>query len=108
MRRTMLYLPGNNPNMLVRGHLFGPDGLVLDLEDAVSMSEKDSARVLVRDMLRQGEILVSATCTKTREMFRMLESKPAGKEYEPDIGLKPYCCHFPVSNDRRDQNLLIL
>ena len=55
MRRTMLYLPGNNPNMLVRGHLFGPDGLVLDLEDAVSMSEKDSARVLVRDMLRQGE-----------------------------------------------------
>ena len=31
MRRTMLYLPGNNPNMLVRGHLFGPDGLVLPM-----------------------------------------------------------------------------
>ncbi len=36
MRRTMLYLPGNNPNMLTRGYLFGSDGLVLDLEDAVS------------------------------------------------------------------------
>lgn len=54
MRRTMLYLPGNNPNMLTRGHLFGSDGLVLDLEDAVSASEKDVARILVRDVLKQG------------------------------------------------------
>lgn len=55
MRRTMLYLPGNNPNMLVRGHLFGSDGLVLDLEDAVSLAEKENARILVRRFLEQGE-----------------------------------------------------
>ncbi|MDR1510999.1 MAG: CoA ester lyase [Synergistaceae bacterium] len=55
MRRTMLYLPGNNPSMLLRGHLFEPDGLVIDLEDAVSSSEKDSARILVREALRRGE-----------------------------------------------------
>lgn len=55
MRRTMLYLPGNNPNMLTRGHLFGSDGLILDLEDAVAVSEKDTARVLVREVLRRGE-----------------------------------------------------
>ena len=36
MLRTMLYLPGNNPNMLTRGHLFGSDGVILDLEDAVA------------------------------------------------------------------------
>jgi citrate lyase subunit beta/citryl-CoA lyase len=51
----MLYLPGNNPSMLLRGHLFEPDGLVIDLEDAVSSSEKDSARILVREALRRGE-----------------------------------------------------
>jgi citrate lyase subunit beta/citryl-CoA lyase len=51
----MLYLPGNNPNMLLRGHLFKPDGLILDLEDAVAMREKDAARILVRDVLRQGQ-----------------------------------------------------
>jgi citrate lyase subunit beta/citryl-CoA lyase len=51
----MLYLPGNNPNMLLRGHLFEPDGLIIDLEDAVSANEKDSARILVRDVLRRGE-----------------------------------------------------
>lgn len=55
MRRTMLYLPGNNPNMLTRGHLFGSDGLILDLEDAVSASEKDAARILVREVLRRGD-----------------------------------------------------
>jgi len=55
LRRTMLYLPGNNPNMLLRGHLFAPDGLVLDLEDAVAVREKDSARILIRDVLKRGE-----------------------------------------------------
>lgn len=55
LRRTKLYLPGNNPNMLLRGHLFEPDGVILDLEDAVAMSEKDSARILVRDVLRRGD-----------------------------------------------------
>ena len=54
MRRTMLYLPGNNPNMLTRGYLFGPDGLILDLEDAVAMAEKDTARILVQHFLKQG------------------------------------------------------
>ncbi len=55
MRRTMLYLPGNNPNMLVRGHLFGSDGIVMDLEDAVAMSEKDAARTMVSKFLRRGD-----------------------------------------------------
>lgn len=55
MRRTMLYLPGNSPNMLTRGHLFGSDGLILDLEDAVPAAEKDTARILVREVLRRGD-----------------------------------------------------
>jgi citrate lyase subunit beta/citryl-CoA lyase len=55
LRRTMLYLPGNNPNMLLRGHLFAPDGLILDLEDAVAVREKDAARILIRDVLKRGE-----------------------------------------------------
>ena len=55
MRRTMLYLPGNNPNMLVRGHLFGSDGIIMDLEDAVAMSEKDAARTMVSKFLRRGD-----------------------------------------------------
>ncbi|WP_281746210.1 HpcH/HpaI aldolase/citrate lyase family protein [Thermanaerovibrio acidaminovorans] len=55
MRRTMLYLPGNNPNMLLKGYLFAPDGIILDLEDSVPLGEKVSARVLVREAIRGWE-----------------------------------------------------
>lgn len=52
MRRTMLFLPGNNPAMLGSGDTLGADSIILDLEDAVSPDQKDAARVLVRNALK--------------------------------------------------------
>ena len=52
MRRSMLFLPGNNPNMLINGNCLGSDAVIFDLEDAVSPSEKDAARILVRNTMR--------------------------------------------------------
>ena len=52
MRRTMLFLPGNNPNLIMNGGLLGSDTIILDLEDAVSPDDKDSARDLVRNALK--------------------------------------------------------
>lgn len=52
MRRSMLFLPGNNPNMLINGNCLGADAVIFDLEDAVSPAEKDTARILVRNTLR--------------------------------------------------------
>lgn len=51
MRRSMLFLPGNNPNMLINADIFGADAVIFDLEDAVSPDEKDAARILVRNAL---------------------------------------------------------
>ena len=45
MRRSMLFLPGNNPNMLINGNCLGADAVIFDLEDAVSPTEKDAARL---------------------------------------------------------------
>lgn len=47
LRRTMLFIPGNNPGMLQNGGVFGADSVILDLEDAVAPQEKDAARFLV-------------------------------------------------------------
>lgn len=47
LRRTMLYVPGNNPGMLADSGIYGADSLMFDLEDSVSLSEKDSARIMV-------------------------------------------------------------
>ena len=52
MRRSMLFLPGNNPNMLINGNCLGADAVIFDLEDAVSPDEKDAARILVRNTMR--------------------------------------------------------
>lgn len=52
MRRSMLFLPGNNPNMLINGSCLGSDAVIFDLEDAVSPAEKDAARILVRNTMR--------------------------------------------------------
>ena len=51
-RRTALYVPGNNPGMLQQAGIYGADQILLDLEDAVALSEKDAARILVRNMIR--------------------------------------------------------
>jgi len=52
LRRTRLYLPGTQPKLFVNAGLHRPDAVILDLEDAVAPSEKDSARCLVRNALR--------------------------------------------------------
>ncbi|MBN2012450.1 HpcH/HpaI aldolase/citrate lyase family protein [candidate division KSB1 bacterium] len=50
-RRSRLYLPGNEPKFMINAALHHPDGIILDLEDSVSPSEKDAAAVLVRNAL---------------------------------------------------------
>lgn len=52
MKRTALFLPGNSPDMIANGGIFGSDSLILDLEDAVSINQKDTARYLVREALK--------------------------------------------------------
>ena len=52
MRRSMLFLPGNTPNMLINGNCLGSDAVIFDLEDAVSPSEKDAARILVHNTMK--------------------------------------------------------
>jgi citrate lyase subunit beta/citryl-CoA lyase len=48
----MLFLPGNNPNMLINGNCLGADAVIFDLEDAVAPAEKTAARILVRNTMR--------------------------------------------------------
>lgn len=50
--RTMLFMPGNNPGMLVSADNLEADAIIYDLEDAVSTSQKDAARDLVASALR--------------------------------------------------------
>lgn len=52
LRRSLLYVPGNMPGMLQNIPVFEADVVLIDLEDAVPLAEKDSARLLARNFLR--------------------------------------------------------
>lgn len=52
LRRTMMFVPGNNPAMVKDAGIFGADSIMFDLEDAVSLDEKDAARYLVYQALK--------------------------------------------------------
>jgi len=54
LRRTMMYVPGNNPAMLTDAGIYGADSLMFDLEDSVALNQKDSARLLVYQMVKNN------------------------------------------------------
>ncbi len=47
-----MFVPGNNPGMMQDAFIYGPDSIMLDLEDSVTMAEKDTARLLVYNALK--------------------------------------------------------
>ncbi|MGF1476176.1 MAG: HpcH/HpaI aldolase/citrate lyase family protein [Geminicoccaceae bacterium] len=51
-RRSVLYMPGSNPRALEKGKSLAADGLILDLEDAVSPDAKVDARDNIKTALQ--------------------------------------------------------
>ena len=51
-RVSRLYLPGNNPKLMINAGIYGCHGVILDLEDSVAPDRKFEARYLVRNALR--------------------------------------------------------
>ena len=51
--RSLLFTPGNNMRMISKAGGRGADAVILDLEDSVPMSDKETARLFVRDSLEE-------------------------------------------------------
>ena len=49
--RSLLFVPGNRVRLLEKAHTLPSDGVILDLEDAVPLAQKTTARAIVRDAL---------------------------------------------------------
>lgn len=52
LRRTMMFVPGNNPGMVKDAYIYKCDSIMFDLEDSVALFEKDAARYLLYNALR--------------------------------------------------------
>ncbi len=52
LRRSRLYVPGNNPHLVENVGLYNADVVILDLEDSVPINQKFDARILVKYSLQ--------------------------------------------------------
>jgi citrate lyase subunit beta/citryl-CoA lyase len=68
LRRSRLYLPGNEPKYFINAGLHGPDAVILDLEDSVHHAEKDAARLLVRNALRSVDFGVAERMVRINQL----------------------------------------
>lgn len=68
LRRSMLFVPGDNAGMLSTSFIYKPDSVMFDLEDAVAPSEKDSARLLVYQALRHPAYQDIETVVRINEL----------------------------------------
>jgi citrate lyase subunit beta/citryl-CoA lyase len=102
-RRTMLYIPGNNPAMLQHGGIYGADSLLLDLEDAVALNQKDSARILVRNMLKEIDFYDAEVCVRVNHL-----DTPFGlADLEEIVPLQPDAIRYPKTETVEELDRLI-
>lgn len=90
-------MPGNNPGMLLNADLYRADSVVFDLEDAVSVYEKDAARDLVRNALKYNEY----RCEVGVRVNHI--STPFGyDDLEAMMSVKPDFLRLPKSEEAED------
>ena len=89
MRRSRLYLPGNEPKFFISAGLYAPDAIILDLEDSVHPDAKAAARLLVRNALRCVGFEAAERMVRINQLPLGLEDLAAVVPEWPDLILIP-------------------
>jgi len=89
LRRSRLYLPGNEPKYFINAGLHGPDAIILDLEDSVHCAEKDAARILVRNALRAVDFVAAERMVRINQLPVGLADLEEIVPQAPDLILIP-------------------
>lgn len=100
MRRSMLFIPSANPKQIMFANSMGADTIIFDLEDAVSPAEKDSARILLRNILKDKNIDFSSIeiCVRVNS----LDSPFWQEDLEEIVPLKPSLIMTPKIESAED------
>lgn len=89
LRRSRLYIPGNEPKYFINAALRNPDAVILDLEDSVHPREKDAARVLVRNALRAVDFAACERMVRINQLPMGLSDLEEIVPELPDLVLMP-------------------
>ncbi|MGE5630133.1 MAG: citrate (pro-3S)-lyase subunit beta [Caulobacteraceae bacterium] len=98
LRRTMMYVPGNNPGMVKDAHIYGADSIMFDLEDSVTVKEKDSARFLVFNALKT----IDYEGTERVVRVNGLDTPFGRQDFEAIVRAKPDIIRLPKTEKPED------
>lgn len=90
-RVSRLYLPGNNPKLMINAGIYGCHGLILDLEDSVAPAKKNEARFLVRNALRSVDFYGAERMVRINQLPAGLEDLPYVVLHNVNLILIPKC-----------------
>jgi len=90
-RFSRLYLPGNTPSLMLNAGIHKPNGIILDLEDAVSFSKKGEAQLLVRNALRAVNYYGAERMVRINQFPRGLEDLKYIVPHNVNLILVPKC-----------------
>lgn len=79
LRRSLLYVPGSSEKMVKKAETIQADAIIFDLEDAVSIHEKDAARIIVKNAVKglkspAKEIIVRINSVESNWGFEDIEA----------------------------------
>jgi citrate lyase subunit beta/citryl-CoA lyase len=90
-RFSRLYLPGNTPALMINAGIHHPDGIILDLEDAVAPDKKFEARFLVRNALRSIDFYGGERMVRINQGEQGLEDLEYVIPHNVNLILLPKC-----------------
>jgi len=90
-RFSRLYLPGNTPSLSINAGIHKPDGIILDLEDAVAPAKKVEARFLVRNLLRGIDFYGAERMVRINQVPKGLDDLDFVVPHNVNLILLPKC-----------------
>lgn len=90
-RISRLYLPGNSPSLMINAGVHKPNGIILDLEDAVAPDKKFEARFLVRNALRNLDFYGAERMVRINQIPKGLDDLDFIIPHNVNLILIPKC-----------------
>ncbi len=102
-RFSRLYLPGNTPSLMINAGLHKPNGIILDLEDAVAPAKKFEARFLVRNALRSLDFYGTERMVRINQVPQGLDDLDYIIPHNVNLVLIPKCEYPDQINQVNDR-----
>ncbi len=103
-RRSRLYIPGNEPKLMVNAGLHGADAVILDLEDSVHPDAKDEARLVVRNALRCVDFGGAERMVRINQLPLGIDDLAAVVPEQPELILIPKV-EYPEQVEKIDDEI---